>query len=202
MQFQVPQFIETEDKIVGPLTLRQFAYMGVAFLLSAVLYFTVELWLCIIGAIIFFSIAFAFSFVKIEGRSFANVILSAFHFYWKPQTYVWQPEHPTIILPKKIDADEKSSGLAEILAASAAKTKRPVHPVYAPATPVAKVVPPTKSAVAFQPKPQPQPQPVDEPSPISREIASAGSALHRAWEGIQTGTPLSKKSSDKQFLDK
>ena len=28
MQFQVPQFIEVEDKIFGPLTFKQFIYMG------------------------------------------------------------------------------------------------------------------------------------------------------------------------------
>jgi len=28
MQFQVPQFIEIEDKIFGPLTLKQFLYFG------------------------------------------------------------------------------------------------------------------------------------------------------------------------------
>src|SRR5665213_1936700 len=100
MQFQVPQFIETEDKIVGPLSLRQFAYIGGAFLLSALLYFSLQLWLCIIGSIILFSIAFALAFVKIEGRTFASVLLSAFNFYWKPQTYVWQAEHPVVAQPK------------------------------------------------------------------------------------------------------
>ena len=37
MQFKVPQFIDMEDKIVGPLTLKQFAYIlgagGFSFLL-------------------------------------------------------------------------------------------------------------------------------------------------------------------------
>ena len=28
MQFQVPQFIEVEDKIFGPLTFKQFVYIG------------------------------------------------------------------------------------------------------------------------------------------------------------------------------
>ena len=35
MQFQVPQFIETEDKVVGPLTLRQFMYIAGAGAASA-----------------------------------------------------------------------------------------------------------------------------------------------------------------------
>ena len=44
MQFQVPQFIETEDKIVGPLTLRQFLYIGAAGLLSFLLFFVLKIW--------------------------------------------------------------------------------------------------------------------------------------------------------------
>jgi len=43
MQFQVPQFIEVEDKIFGPLTFKQFVYMaggaGLAYLLWRVLPF-------------------------------------------------------------------------------------------------------------------------------------------------------------------
>ena len=41
MQFQVPQFIEVEDKIFGPLTFKQFVYMtggvGAAYMLWRVM---------------------------------------------------------------------------------------------------------------------------------------------------------------------
>ena len=95
VQFQVPQFIETEDKIVGPLSLRQFLYVGVGVGLSGMLYFVLQTWLWIFIAFILVGASVAISFVKIEGRPLAKVILSAFNFYWRPQTYVWQPEHPS-----------------------------------------------------------------------------------------------------------
>lgn len=187
MQFQVPQFIESEDKIIGPLSLRQFAYVGVGAILSALLYFTVETWLWVIGSIIIFAAAFALAFVKIEGRPFVNVVISAFHFYWKPQTYVWQPEHPKLAEPKKAALEEKSSGLADILADSVKKVKnlpvRTVHIMQRDTTPTHTAVP-------------------SKPAPISRESVMTGSALHRAWEGIQTGTPLANKNSDKQFIER
>lgn len=124
MQFQVPQFIETEDKIVGPFSLRQFAYVGAGGVLSALLYFAAVGWLWVIGSIIIFSIAISLAFVKIEGRPFANVIVSAFNFYWKPQTYVWQPEHPTVtVSPQKIYDEAGQSALEDILAKSTAKIK-------------------------------------------------------------------------------
>lgn len=93
MQFQVPQFIETEDKVVGPFTIVQFVYIGAAGIVSFLLYFTVELWLWAIGTILALAVAFGFAFIKIEGRPLMHVIAAALSFYWKPQTYVWQSEY-------------------------------------------------------------------------------------------------------------
>lgn len=94
MQFQVPQFIETEDKLVGPLTLRQFMYVGAAAGLSFLLFFTMPTWLWFILTVFLAGFAFALAFVKINGQSLVRVIFAAFRFFWQPQTYVWQPEHP------------------------------------------------------------------------------------------------------------
>ena len=98
MQFQVPQFIETEDKIVGPFTLRQFLYVAAAGLLSAILYFTVATWLWLIFTIILLGGAIGVSFIKIGGRPLSNVLLSAFGFYWKPQTYIWKSQEQAAAL--------------------------------------------------------------------------------------------------------
>jgi hypothetical protein len=92
MQFQVPQFIETEDKIVGPLTLRQFMYIGGAGIISAILYFTLATWLWFILTIFLVGGAIGVAFIKVEGRPLGNVILAAFGFYWKPQAYIWKTE--------------------------------------------------------------------------------------------------------------
>lgn len=96
MQFQVPQFIETEDKIVGPLSLRQFFYVCGGVGLAALLYFILQFWVWVILAFIIVAATVALAFVKIQGRPLVNVLLSAFNFYWKPQTYIWKPEHPAL----------------------------------------------------------------------------------------------------------
>jgi phage-related protein len=93
MQYQVPQFIQTEDKIVGPLSLRQFIYVGVAGGLSGLMYFLLQPAIWAIFSIIVIGAAVAIAFVKIQGRPLSKIIVAAFNFYWKPQTYVWQPEH-------------------------------------------------------------------------------------------------------------
>jgi hypothetical protein len=94
MQYQVPQFIETEDKVVGPFSLRQFAYVGAAAVVSGVAYFLLQTWLFVIIFIVLVGGALALSFIKINGRPLVKVAMSAFNFYWKPQMYVWKPDHP------------------------------------------------------------------------------------------------------------
>lgn len=96
MQYQVPQFIETEDKIVGPFSLRQFAYVGGAALVTGISYFILQTWLFFVVAIILIGGALALSFIKINGRPLIKIATSAFNFYWKPQLYIWKPDHPMI----------------------------------------------------------------------------------------------------------
>ncbi|HVO28526.1 MAG TPA: PrgI family protein [Candidatus Paceibacterota bacterium] len=183
MQFQVPQFIDTEDKVVGPLSLRQFAYVAGAAILSAMVYFTAQFWLWIAVSAVVFAAAIAFAFVKIEGRPFQSILISAFNFYWRPQTYVWQPEHAAVKAAERETQNiENESALEEIIAKSAPKKIVVAHP--AP-----KVLQPVNPAAA----------PAGKPKPITRETVKSGSALHKAWEDIQTGA---RKTSDKQFLEK
>lgn len=145
MQYQVPQFIETEDKVVGPFSLRQFAYVGAAAVVTGICYFLLQTWLFVIMAVILLGGSLALSFVKINGRPLVKIALSAFNFYWNPQMYVWKSENPVA----------------------------PQHH-----TPVA----------------------VRELPPI--ETIASGSSLHKSWENLQTGTPETKKTSDRQFIEK
>jgi hypothetical protein len=108
MQFQVPQFIETEDKVVGPFSLRQFLYIGVGGLISAVFYFFVQTWLFLIVAFIIMGGAAAIAFVKVNGQPFIKILTSALNFYWKPQAYVWKPE----IAPATAQRPAPSSGVS------------------------------------------------------------------------------------------
>ncbi len=93
MQFQVPQFIESEDKIIGPLTIRQFIYVGIAGAFCFVLYFTVKTWLFVVLSAIFLGSALALGMIKISGRPLTHIVRAAFNFYWKPQLYLWQSKH-------------------------------------------------------------------------------------------------------------
>jgi hypothetical protein len=119
MQFQVPQFIETEDKIVGPFTLRQFMYVAGAGLGSAILYFTVITWLWLILTIVLLGGALGASFIKVEGRPLGNVLFSAFGFYWKPQMYIWKSEEGQAAWAQRQNREEGGFSLEKIITGAA-----------------------------------------------------------------------------------
>lgn len=96
MRYQVPQFIDVEDKIVGPLTLKQFLYMaggaGMAYVVYA--FFPLFIAIVIIGIIIPVSLALAF--YKINNKPFIDFLESAFIFYTKENLYIWKKEQKKI----------------------------------------------------------------------------------------------------------
>ena len=89
MQFQVPQFIERESKIVGPLTLRQFMYLAVPGASAFVLYFIAPANVFIIGTTLLGIIGLVLGFVKAGGRSVPEVLFHALGFSLGPKTYFW-----------------------------------------------------------------------------------------------------------------
>ncbi|MEK9154472.1 MAG: PrgI family protein [Patescibacteria group bacterium] len=102
MQFQIPQFIDVESKIVGPLTLRQFLYLAAAGGASFMLFFILATWLWFIITAVLVVIGAALAFVKYNGQPLIKIILYAFGFLWKPRLYLWQREikERTIEIPK------------------------------------------------------------------------------------------------------
>jgi len=92
MQFQVPQFIETEDKIVGSLTLKQFLYLAAGGGLCFLLFFFLNFVLWLMVAMVIMTVAASFAFIKINGRPLTMAAMGALSFYWKPRLYLWQRE--------------------------------------------------------------------------------------------------------------
>lgn len=92
MQFQVPQFIEVEDKIFGPLTFKQFIYVtggaGLSYLIWRLLpiYVAVPLVLGIGG------FATALAFMQWNGRPFILSLESAFYYLIHTKLYLWNNE--------------------------------------------------------------------------------------------------------------
>lgn len=90
MRYQVPQFVDIEDKIVGPLTLRQFVMYLVAVLLLIPVFLFSDLGLFITIALPTLATAAAFAHVKIQGQTLATLLGNAVFFYTGSQLYTWQ----------------------------------------------------------------------------------------------------------------
>ncbi len=96
MQFQVPQFIEVEDKIFGPLTFRQFIYIGGGVGLSYILYRVLPLLLALPLVMGVLGLAAALAFMQFNGRPFILAVENAFYFILHPRLYLWNNERKPI----------------------------------------------------------------------------------------------------------
>ncbi len=122
MQFQVPQFIETEDKIVGPLSLRQFIYIAVAAALCFVLFFAVKTWLWFLLTVFLAATSFSLAFLKINGQPLVKVVMAGARFLWKPQTFVWQPERKSVRKETELQPEKPVFSLQDIMAGMALRS--------------------------------------------------------------------------------
>jgi len=107
MNFQVPQFIETEDKIIGPLTLRQFLYLAFGGGLSFLLFFFLNTALWILFAFIIATVSISFAFIKVNDRPLSTAFLAAIKYYWKPRMYLWQRDTAKTTIPKLPETETK-----------------------------------------------------------------------------------------------
>lgn len=91
MRYQVPQFIEIEDKILGPLTFKQFIYLAGGLGLSAVLFRFIPsnvIALIIASPVILLSLALAF--YKIHSRPFILVLEAGVKYFFSRKLYIWK----------------------------------------------------------------------------------------------------------------
>lgn len=96
-RYQVPQFIETETKLVGPFTLKQFLWVaGGAALLFFVYTFIKGIWFFLI-AIPVAAGAFAFAFLKIDGIPLLNYLTYMLTFALAPKKYIYKKEEQSKI---------------------------------------------------------------------------------------------------------
>ncbi len=88
-QFVVPQFIDNEDKIMGPLTGRQFIITLVMFMTLAVMWKLMPIvWFAIIG-VPFFAFGTILAFAKVNGQPFHLFLLNLTQTLRKPRLRVW-----------------------------------------------------------------------------------------------------------------
>lgn len=90
MRFEVPQFIDVEDKLFGPFTFRQFIYLaggaGIVYTLLKLL----PLFIAIPIALPVAGFALALVFYKPNNRPFIKMVESAVNYIIKSRFYLWK----------------------------------------------------------------------------------------------------------------
>ena len=119
MRFEVPQFIDVEDKIFGPLTLKQFIYLAGGAGLGYVMYKIAPFPLSWILGLAFIGFGLMLAFYKINNQPFIKVVQSYLSYRLKNRLYIWKrtpvvkqidKPAPVIIVPKPAkEVNEKTA---------------------------------------------------------------------------------------------
>ncbi|MFA5010120.1 MAG: PrgI family protein [Patescibacteria group bacterium] len=119
MGAKIPQDVTREDKLVGPLTLKQFLYIlgaaGIDFIVYqsyalGYLYFPEFLLLAVIVTL--FSLALAF--MNVNGRPFGVFLLNLLHFSTTGHNLAWYKEPRDVVAAIKIKASDLKDTKTEI----------------------------------------------------------------------------------------
>ncbi|MBI3573951.1 PrgI family protein [Candidatus Kaiserbacteria bacterium] len=96
MEFQVPQFIEVEDRIFGPLTLVQFIYLtgGVGFAFA--MWLLLPLWAAILLGAPVALLGAGLAFWKVNERPLIATLQSAFEYAFHSKLYIWEKKKNVI----------------------------------------------------------------------------------------------------------
>lgn len=90
MLINVPQYIDVEDKIAGPLTMKQLGWLIALGIILLIMW-------NIMPSVVFFIIGFpitilfsALAFYKPYGQPLGNFVVFAVMYYFRPKIYVWK----------------------------------------------------------------------------------------------------------------
>jgi hypothetical protein len=90
MRFEVPQFIEIEDKIFGPLTWRQFLYLGGGVGLGVVLFLTYGFLVFLVIGLPVALLAGALAFYPVNNRPFSFFLEAIVNYTKGTKLYIWR----------------------------------------------------------------------------------------------------------------
>ncbi|MFZ2390360.1 MAG: hypothetical protein WA092_00885 [Minisyncoccales bacterium] len=101
MQYRVPQFIEHEAKILGPLNIRQSLLVGGVIAACFFMYFSIgqtNFFLFLLIAASLVGTALAISFTKIEGQGLPTVMKNWANFNVNPKIFLWKRKQSPVFL--------------------------------------------------------------------------------------------------------
>lgn len=124
-QVVVPQFLDVEDKIIGPVTVRQFIEMVVGGLIILLFYQLFTFPVFVVLALIIMGLTLVIAFVKINGQPFHLFLLNFIQTLKSPKLKVWKKYYSAnelkeeknkepVIAPPQLRAPIPTSKISEI----------------------------------------------------------------------------------------
>jgi hypothetical protein len=101
MLFNVPQFIDIEDKIVGPLTAKQLGWVAIGSIILLILWSALDFSAFLVVGALNCGLFGALAFFKPYNQPLLKFILSSFHYFSRPKIYVWKRNYDNIRTVRK-----------------------------------------------------------------------------------------------------
>ncbi len=91
-QFVIPQFIDVEDKIIGPITARQFIILLAVAIVLFIFYKLFTFIYFLIFALPIFGLGVVLAFIKVNGQPFHFFLLNLLQTLRRPPLRIWNKE--------------------------------------------------------------------------------------------------------------
>lgn len=101
MRFEVPQFIEIEDKIIGPLTWKQFVYLAGGVGVLVILYFSLPFIFFVALGLPFGALSASLAFHRVNNRPFSAFLEALLSYAGKGKLYLWRKSEVQSIVEKE-----------------------------------------------------------------------------------------------------
>lgn len=108
MQFKVPQFIDVEDKIFGPFTFKQFAYLAGGGGIIFIIYKLLPFWIAIILIIPVGILTGLLTFYKFNNKPFIFYLQAGMQYLLSNKLFIWKQRLVKPEIKKNEDKEEPS----------------------------------------------------------------------------------------------
>jgi hypothetical protein len=107
MRYQIPQFINIEDKVFGPFSFKQFIYLGGSAGIAFMLWRALPTFIAIPLIVVVAGLGLTLAFYKVNDRPFIHLLQSLFVYMFRSKIYLWRKQPPK---PQKKSPLDKKDG--------------------------------------------------------------------------------------------
>ncbi len=115
MQFKVPQFIDVEDKLFGPFTFHQFAYLAGGAGLIYVLYKVLPFWISIFFILPVAALSLLLVFYRVNGKPFIFYLQAGINYFVSSKLYIWKQRLAKPVTDKDKEKEQGSMPMVSII---------------------------------------------------------------------------------------